>query len=141
MKNNNDNSEGISFENKSVIFDSSDFKIMDTALNYNSELRLCAGVLKEVKKTKTKFPIETDKVLINLLPKSSMIVEGHYLNEKFIKRYLHHEFFPILNEDELIDVVYVALMTCKNDINWAAKAPSYARELLIEYSNLIKKNN
>ena len=131
-------SKVISFKNESVIFDKEDFQIMDLALKYNPELRLSAGVLKRFKKSKIKYPIKSFDVMLKLMPKSSFRIEGHHFNEKFVKRYMRQEYFPINDDSDLINKCYLALISCKEDISWAARAPENGRELLIEYSKLTK---
>lgn len=122
-----------------IQFDPDDFSVMDLALDHIQELRLCAGIVKAARRVKLRYPVKLPGQLASLLPKKSMYVEGHHLNAALIDRYMPSEYFPIANERELLSRCYVALMRCREDVNWAARAPSYATTLLKEYENAIKQ--
>lgn len=122
-----------------IEFDPDDFPVMDLALDHLPELRLCAGIVKAARKAQLQYPVKSSRALQRLLPKKSMFVEGHHLRPALIERYMPIEYFPIMNERELIARCYVALMRCRDDMNWAARGPSYASSLLKEYSSAVKQ--
>lgn len=121
-----------------IEFDQSDFDLMDLALNYDQELRLCAGIVREARRKKLSFPLKSVKSLLSLLPSKSVFVEGHHLNEIFVERYMPKEYFPVSNEMELLSRCYLALVRCRSDVQWASRAPKYAQSLLKEYSKISK---
>jgi hypothetical protein len=122
-----------------IEFDPDDFEIMDLALDHIPELRLCAGIVKTARRAQLQYPVKSSKALQALLPKKSMFVEGHHLHAALIERYMPTAYFPITNERELIARCYIALMRCREDISWAARAPSYASSLLKQYSSAAKQ--
>ena len=122
-----------------IEFDPDDFEIMNLALDHIPELRLCAGIVKTARRAQLRYPVKSSKALQALLPKKSMFVEGHHLSAALIERYMPIEYFPITNERELIARCYIALMRCRDDISWAARAPSYALSLLKEYLSSAKQ--
>ena len=122
-----------------IKFEHCDFEVMDLALNHIPELRLCAGIVKAARGIKLQYPIKSTEQLIKLMPKKEIFIEGHHIRAALIERYMPNEYFPITNERELITRCYLALMRCKDDIAWAARAPSYANILLKEYATLTKQ--
>ena len=121
-----------------IEFTPGDFEVMDLALDHIPELRLCAGIVKAAKSAKLPYPVKSREALVKLLPKKKIFVEGHHIRAALIERYMPGEYFPIANEKELIARCYLALMRCKEDMVWAARAPSYASSLLKEFSSLTK---
>jgi hypothetical protein len=113
-----------------------DFEVMDITLDQIPELRICAGILKATREAKLKYPVRSTEVLATLLPKGNIFAEGHQIGRALVERYMREEYFPIANERELIARCYVALMACRNDVAWAARAPAYAETLLKEYEML-----
>ena len=113
-----------------IEFDRDDFEVLEIALNQVPELRICAGILKAAKTAKVRYPINSLKPLIDLLPSKEVFVEGHSLRPALIDRYMRKEYLPIGNDQELIARCYLALMRCREDVTWAVHAPSYAAELI-----------
>lgn len=122
-----------------IKFSPQDFEVMDAALNHIPELRICTGIARHARQAKLRYPVKSTEALIKLLPKRDVYVEGHHLKAPLIERYMAKEYFPIANERELISRCYLALMRCKDDMAWAARAPSYATRLLKEFSSLAKQ--
>jgi hypothetical protein len=120
-------------------FSAEDYEVMDLALDHDPELRLCAGVARAARGAKLAFPIKSAKALVALMPKRNMFVEGHYIRPVLIERYMRQEYFPIANERELIARCYLALMRCKEDMAWAARAPAEAPSLIKEFGSLLKQ--
>lgn len=116
-----------------VVFTPEDLEVMDAALDYNPELRLSAGIAKVARREKLKFPVKSAQDLLRLMPKRSVLVEGHHLRASSIETYMRKEYFPIADERELISRCYLALMTCREQMRWAASAPENAQDLIKEY--------
>jgi hypothetical protein len=113
-----------------------DFDILDAVLKEFPELRICVGVVKAVRAKGLKYPIKSPEILVRLLPKKKLAIEGHALRADLIERYMPKGFFPINNERDLIVRCYLALMRCKDDMSWAARAPAYGMSLLKEFQQL-----
>ncbi|NOT08979.1 MAG: hypothetical protein HOP28_12340 [Gemmatimonadales bacterium] len=120
-------SRGISFEPE-------DFEVLDLALNQDRELRLCAGAVKAARAADVRYPIRSARVLARLLPKRSVVVEGHHLRPGAIVRYLPEQYFPIRSEAELVSRCYVALVRCRGEMTWAAQAPPDPQAALAEFA-------
>jgi len=126
------NWEGISPSDGRVKFEADDFEIMDLALDQARELRICAAAVRAARHAGLKYPMESSQDLIGLLGGEKGVIEGHLISELTVSRYLSKEFFPIESESELITRCYVALMRCRDDVQWAARAPDYAMSLIEE---------
>ncbi|WP_225427696.1 hypothetical protein [Dyella tabacisoli] len=116
-----------------VVFTPEDHAVMDAALDYSPELRLCAGIARVARKSKLKYPVKSVQDLLPLLPKKPVFAEGHHLRAGGIETYMRKEYFPIADERELISRCYLALMACNEAMRWAAMAPANAQTLLKEY--------
>lgn len=116
-----------------VVFTPEDHAVMDAALDYDPELRLCAGIAKVARKAKLEYPVKSVQDLLSLLPKRPVYAEEHHFRPGGIETYMRKEYFPIANEQELISRCYLALMACNEAMRWAATAPANAQTLLREY--------
>lgn len=125
--------------NDRIEFDRKDFEILDLVLDQAPELRICAGVIKAARAAELSYPVKSVTALVKLLPEKEVRVEGRRLQPRHIKRYLPDEFFPVENERELVTRCYVALIRCRDDMAWAARAPAYAKSLLKEFNNTINQ--
>jgi hypothetical protein len=121
-------------------FDTNDFEILDLVLDQAPELRICAGVIRAARTAQVQYPLTSAATLSKLLTSKEMFVEGHWLRPALIDRYLPKEHFPITSERELVTRAYVALLRCKADSAWAARAPSYAASLLTEHAERLAQN-
>lgn len=122
---------------KKVVFEESDFSVLDLTLDQNPELRICAAVVKAARKSSVRYPIESASPLSGLLPRPGLFLEGHRLDREHVHRYLPKDFFPIRDERELIARCYVGLMRCKNEMAWAMRAPENATAILNELHQTI----
>jgi len=109
-----------------------DFGFLDTVLRLQPELRICALALKRAKLHKLSFPVNNPTDILHLLPEGEIAVEGHVIDHSAIQQYMVKELFPIRNEDELALRVYGALLRCREDENWASRAPANYESLLSE---------
>ena len=120
-------------------FGRDDFDVLDVTLKQVPELRICAGVLRAARAANVKYPITSVKSMIKLLPAPELYIEGHWLRPALIERYIHQEYLPIENDEELVARCYLALMRCHEDVRWATHAPPYAAELLSELPKIPQK--
>jgi hypothetical protein len=116
-----------------IVFTPEDYAVMDAALDYSPELRLSAGIAKVARREKLAYPVKSVREILKLMPKRAVYAEGHHLRASSIEMYLREEYFPIANERELISRCYLALVTCNEQMRWAARAPENAQALIKEY--------
>ena len=109
-------------------FDPSDFEVIDLVLGQIPELRVCAFALKRARATNLKFPLSSAKDLFGLLQNRRFAGGGHEFGTKDIATYLPAEFFPIIDEGELVSRLYIALLRCHHEENGKLNA---SRDVLI----------
>jgi hypothetical protein len=117
-----------------IKFDQDDIDILNEVLDLIPELKISALAVKlqREKQCQCCYPINDHNALFDLFEGEEILVKYHRINLKLIQRYVQPSLFPIANDKELAQAVYLALASCNTDMNWALQAPPYADELLAE---------
>ena len=99
-----------------VVFEPSDFDILDLTLCRDPDLRLTAFALKKARESGLRFPVDAPEKLSMLLGSSPREERcGHSIGKEEIVKYMPREWFPINHEGELVSCVYLALARCAHD--------------------------
>lgn len=112
-------------------FDIDDVDILIQAVSFFPEVKLCALALQRARRVEIRYPVKTSRGLVKLLEgNKSETAYGHTFTPAHINHYVSKELFPINNDSDLIKAVYMGIMRCREDMEWAAKAPANSKELL-----------
>jgi hypothetical protein len=92
-----------------IRFTAKDFDVLDLALSLIPDLRICALAVKQARKMKVEYPIESVDGLIRYLGDKPFVAGDHVIDLDEIRTYLPAEIFPIEHEGELLSLTYAAL--------------------------------
>lgn len=97
-------------------FEPDDIDILDLALIRNPELRICAWIVKRARMTGLKYPVLGPQGLFSLYSSEEVVIAGHRLSRDDVTRLMPPEFFPITNEEALMDRAHIAFIKCQYEI-------------------------
>jgi hypothetical protein len=103
-----------------IVFEPSDFDILDLTLHVIPDLRICALAVKLARSAGIRYPITDRATICDLLPAKRFTAAGHRITAAAINDYVPVEFFPINHPGELAERLYMALLRCRADTSAAS---------------------
>lgn len=121
--------------NDDVFFKATEVDILNEVLDIVPELKVCAEAVRLHRARKLSYPIVDHDALFDLFEGQHLAIANHQIDRNLIGRYVHAGLFPIVDDQALMRVVYMALGACNTDLSWALQAPPHAYQLLRDVRN------